>query len=274
MLQHRFATRTALLVTAALLLVPAVAQAKTETASSGGVTATFTYHKAGFGYKNLSLSISQGGTVLYSAPVDVTSGAAPCGTKCWPGNQAGGKSVHVVDLEHNGGRDVVLDLWSGGANCCVIEQVFYPSGSTYKVVTRFFGNAGATLVDLRHNGYLQFRSGNPAFFGRFTDDAASGFPIQILIFRHGVFHDVTRSYPGRIAADAKEWLKAFKQHFSDGEDLIAAWAADEYMLGHKKQTNQYLNAQAKAGHLRSPITSLKGHKFVVALLKFLKKQGY
>lgn len=260
----------ALIATVALLAIPTVAQAKTETASSGGVTAAFTYHKAGFGYKNLSLTISRGGTVMYSAPVHV----APCGTQCWPGNQGAGKSVHVVDLEHNGGRDVVLDLYSGGANCCVIDQVFYPAGSTYKVATRFSGNAGFTLVDLRHNGYLQIRSGNPAFVGRFTDDAASGFPIQILTFRHGVFRDITRHYPKRIAKDAKIWLTAFKQHLNDGEGVIAAWAADEYMLGHKKQADQYLNAQAKAGHLHSPITNLKGHRFVLALQKFLKKQGY
>lgn len=260
----------ALIAIVALLVIPTVAQAKTETVSSGGVTASFTYHKAQFGYKNLSLTISRGGTVAYSAPVDVPA----CGTQCWPGNLAGGKSVHVVDLEHNGGRDVVLDLYSGGANCCVVTQVFYPSGSTYKVATRNAGNAGDTLVDLRHNGYLQFRSGNPVFFGRFTDDAASGFPIQILKFRHGAFHDVTRSYPGRIAADAKIWLHAFKTHLSDGEGVIAAWAADEYMLGHKTQANQYLNAQAKAGHLRSPLTHLNGHKFVLALQKFLKNHGY
>jgi hypothetical protein len=270
MLHKPLRAAAAVLATAGALVIPAVAQAKTETVTSGGVTASFTYHKASLGYKNLSLTISRGGTVLYNAPVK----AAGCGTLCWPGNLAGGKSVHVVDLEHNGGRDVVLDLFSGGANCCVIDQVFYPSGSTYKVATRYFGNASGALSDLRHNGHLEFRSGNPVFFGRFTDDAASGFPIQILTFRSGRFHDVTRSYPGLIAKDAKEWLKAFTHHYDDGEGLIAAWAADEYMLGRKKQANQYLNTQAKAGHLRSPITSLKGHKFVVALQKFLKKQGY
>jgi hypothetical protein len=265
----------ALLGTVGALVVPAVAQAKTETVTSGGVTARFSYQKASsFGYKNLRLSISRGGTVLYSAPVVVNRGPAPCGTQCWPGNQGTGKSVHVIDLEHNGGRDVVLDLFGGGANCCFYEQVFHPSGSTYKVVSRFFGNPGASILDLRHNGRFEFKSANPFFVGQFSSTAGSGFPIQIFTFSHGRFHDVTRSYPGRIKTDAAEWLKAFKHHLKDGEGVIAAWAADEYMLGRKTQANQYLNAQAKAGHLNALGSSLKGHKFVVALQKFLKNQGY
>jgi hypothetical protein len=182
--------------------------------------------------------------------------------------------VHVVDLEHNGGRDVVLELYSGGANCCFYDQVFYASGSTYKHVTRYFGNAGASLADLGHNGRLEFRSGNPYFVDQFGSTAASGFPIQILTFRHRAFHDATRSYPTLIANDAANWLHAFKKNLNDGEGVIAAWTADEFMLGHRAQATQYLNQQAKAGHLRSLEGPPSGHAFVVALLKFLAKQGY
>lgn len=259
----------ALIATVALLVVPTVAQAKTETASSGGVTATFTYHKAQFGFKGDTLSISRGGKVVYDAPLH----GVFCGTQCWPGNFAG-KSVHVLDLAHNGGREVVLELYSGGANCCFYVQVFHASGASYKQVTRFFGNPGVSLTDLNHNGRIEFLSGNPFFVDAFSSTAASGFPIQIFTFRHGAFHDVTRHYPKRIAKDATFWLHAFKKHLNDGEGVIAAWAADEYMLGRKSQANQYLNAQAKAGHLNALGSSLKGHRFVVALQKFLTQQGY
>jgi hypothetical protein len=273
MRHHRLAIRSAVtvLATAGALLIPAAAQAKTETASSGGVTAKFTYHRAGFNYKGLTLAISRGGKVLYRAPVR----ASFCANMCWPGNLAGGKSVHVLDLEHNGGRDVVLDLYTGGANCCFYEQVFYRSGSTYKHVSRFFGNPGASLVDLGHNGRFEFESGNPYFVDVFSSTAASGFPIQIFNVRNHAFHDVTRHYPKLIAKDAGIWLAAFKKHLDDGEGVIAAWTADEYMLGRKAQANAYLDAQAKAGHLNNlDPTQPTGHKFVVALQKFLKKQGY
>jgi hypothetical protein len=276
MFHDRLGARSAaaMLVSVAALLVPAVAQAKTETVTSGGVTATFTYHKASFGYKGLTLAISRGGKVRFKAAVKLTAGAGACGTQCWPGNVNGGKSVRVLDLEHNGGRDVVLDLYSGGANCCFYEQVFYASGSTYKHVSRFFGNPGASIADLGHNGRFEFRSGNPYFVDRFASTAASGFPIQILTFRQRAFHDVTRAYPRLIAQDAKDWLSAFKSHYSDGEGVIAAWTADEFMLGRRAQATQYLNQQAAAGHLNSLQGGVSGHKYVVALMRFLKQQGY
>ncbi len=264
----------ALLAAGAALIVPAVAQAATQTASSGGVTATFTYHASanGFTYHD-TLTIARGGKVVYSG----VPSTPLCRTGCAPGAFQG-KSVHVLDLEHNGTRDVVLDLFSGGANCCLFEVVYYPSGSTYRSTRRDFGNQGAVLVDLRHNGRREFRSANPAFTGAFTDDAASGAPIQILTFGHGAFHDVTRSYPKLVAKDASRWLGIYtsmaKQHWSDTEGVIAAWTADEYMLGRKAQAQAYLNQEAKKGHLNSAITNVAGHKYVIALEKFLTKAGY
>jgi hypothetical protein len=261
-------------VAAGALFVPAAAQAKTETVTSGGVTATFTYHKASFGYKGLTLAISRGGKVRYTGAVNVTAGPAGCGPLCWPGNVSGGKSVHVLDLNHNGAKEVVLDLFSGGAHCCFYEQVYYANGSTYKHATRFFGDPGTAIADLRHNGRLEFDSNNPYFSSLYTSFAASGFPIQILTFRQGKFHDVTRNYPTLIAQNAADLLKGFKKHYDDGEGLIAAWTADEYMLGRKPQALAYLNAQAKAGHLNALDSSLKGQAFVLQLQKDLKKLGY
>ncbi len=271
---HRLAIHSAVtvLATAGALLIPTAAQAKTETASSHGVTATFSYHSSGFNYHD-RITIARAGKVVYSA----VAGAPTCSAGCAPGASSG-KSVHVLDLAHSGTQDVILDLFTGGANCCFYEVVYYPSGSTYKVANRFFGNQGDQIRDLRHNGHQEFLSANPFFTGAFTDDAASGAPIQILTFSHGRFHDVTRSYRTLITKDAKFWLAQYKgmakSHWADTEGVIADWAADEYMLGNKASAQAYLNAQAKAGHLRSPITNVRGHKFVVALQKFLKQQGY
>ena len=254
------------------LLAAAPAQAATQTASAGGVTATFTYHQGKFFFHGDTLTIKRHGTVLYSAAVH----AQTCGGSCGP--NPGGKSVHVLDLEHNATKDVVLDLYSGGAHCCFVEQVFYPSGAGYKKVERYIGNPGDEIVDLRHNGRLEFLTGDDAFAYRFTDYAASGFPIQILTFAHGRFHDVTRGYPRRIAKDAAHWLNTFKSlakdHYSDSEGFIADYAADEYMLGHQHAVGQFLNQQANAGHLNALGSGLSGHQYVAALLTFLKQQGY
>lgn len=257
-----------------LALAPAAA-ASTESASSGNVTATLTYKgKYLPNYTAERLTISQAGVAVYDQPVT----GVLCGAACAPGAEGGlASSVHVLDLEHNGQPDVVLDLFSGGAHCCSIEQIFAfdPASGTYVKAQRNFGDPGMKVVDLRHNGFLEMLTADDSFAYEFTSFAASGLPIQILTFSGGHFHNVTRSYPGAIERDAAFWLHAFKvrQRSGDTVGLIAAWAADEDLLGHARRANRYLERQAKAGHLTTP-GGPDGARFIAKLHRFLRAHGY
>ena len=194
-----------------LLAAPA-ALATTQTAQSGNVTATFTFSGTYPNFTGLQLSIAQGGTVFYDEPVD----SKLCGTYCAPGSPSGTGSHRCtsLDLEHDGQPDVVLDLYSGGAHCCSIEQIFSfdPGTMTYAKTQRDFGDPGEQIVDLGHNGRYEFLTADDSFAYEFTDFAASGLPIQILTFSDRRFINVTRHYPKLVARDAAGWLKAFKQH--------------------------------------------------------------
>ena len=260
------------------LLAAAAALATTQTARSGSITATFSFARTSTfpNFTNLRLAIAQSGNILYDQPVAATF----CGKLCVPASTSGKQSsVHVLDLEHNGQPDVLLDLYSGGAHCCWVEQIFSldPAMMTYTKTEHNFGDPGERLVDLGHNGRFEFLTADDSFANAFTDFAASGLPIQILTFSNRRFQDVTRSYPKRIAKDAAVWLKLFKgmgkQHYQDSVGVIAAWAADEDLLGHSKQVNTYLAQQLKAGHLNSVLGN-GGKKFVAKLQKFLRKHGY
>lgn len=268
----------ALLGAAAALAAPAAAQAATQTASQGNVTATFSYSGSNPNYTHLSLSITRAGQVVYGQPV--TSPPNGCGTFCEPGSTDPSQpSVHVLDLEHNGSPDVLLDLFSGGAHCCFIEQVFSFNSATgtYVKTEHNFGNPGAVLKDLRHNGHLEFLTEDNSFAYAFTDYAASGMPIQILTFSNGRFHNVTRQYPKLIRQDAASWMKAFKSalKYHDTSGVVAAWAADEELLGHSRLVNRFLAAQAKAGHLEGSLYSSKQSAHYIADLKrFLRHHGY
>ena len=74
-----------------------------------------------------------------------------CGTLCAPytgitGNVSGAR----LDLEHTGQPDVVLDLYSGGAHCCTIEQIFSfdPGTMTYvKTAARLRRPQASEIVD-------------------------------------------------------------------------------------------------------------------------------
>jgi hypothetical protein len=261
----------AAVLAAPLALAPG-ALAATQTAQSGIVSATFSYKGKVPNYSNLQLTIKRSGAVVYSKPVS----SSLCGTSCWPGSPSASlPSVQVKDIEANGEPDVLLALYAGGANCCFLEQVFsYDPGTlTYSEAQWNFGDFGVNVKDLGHNGKDEFEGANYEFKYKFTDGAASGEPIQILSFSGGMFHDVTKQYPALIAKDAAKWLRAFKSNLQDGVGLIAAWAADEDLLGHSSQVSSYLRKEAKAGKLRSPIQP-GGETFIKHLMKLLRRLGY
>jgi hypothetical protein len=235
----------AAVVLAVLLAAAPAASARTQTAHAGNVTATFTFS----GGRAQRLAIARAGKVVYDQPV-----ASRFCTPCSPGGLR--SSVHAVDLEHTGRPDVVLDLFTGGAHCCTIEQFFSfdPGTGTYIKTERDFGDPLVRIVDLRHNHRFQLSTRDDSFAYEFTAFAFSGLPIQILTFSH---NRTAPSYQGSTG-------------------LIAAWAADEDLLGHSKAVGRYLSQQAAAGHLKSGAGNglPSGKRFVAKLQRFLRHHGY
>jgi hypothetical protein len=255
-----------------LAAVPAVALAATQTASAGSVSATFSYHgSVGPTISDETLTIERSGQVVYDQPVS----ASLCSAK-FPCDPASGHALHVANLEAGGEPAVILDLFTGGANCCSVEQVFSydPGTMTYVKTERDFGQTGSKLEDLSHNGLDEFLTADSSFVCSFTDCAASGAPIEILAFSDDKFVDVTTHYRALIVKDAAGWLKLYQHHLSDGLGLIAPWAADEDLLGHSARVHSYLAEQLRAGHLKGAPFFPSGQKFINALNKLLRKQGY
>jgi hypothetical protein len=247
----------------------------TRTASSGSTVATLSWtanhSTTGLPYSNLRLDIRRGGSDLFDDPVH----GLLCGTGCWPALGVRSAPVVVSDIEGDGAPDVIVSLYSGGAHCCYVTQIYRydPGTQTYSVAQRDFGDPGSILE--RIGGAFRFRSADDRFAYRFAAFAFSGLPVQIWRFTGGRFVDVTRHYPGRIAADAAVWWSAFEknaaQHFGDG--FIAAWAADEDLLGRGALVSRTLAAQNRAGRLRN--TGVPGGTaFVGALERFLAHAGY
>jgi hypothetical protein len=263
-------------VGAICLIAAPLALARTQTASAGSVTATFAFQGKVPKFHGLRLTISRAGTIVYNQPVV----SKFCDKLCWPGPAISRRSsVQAVDLEGTGDPDIVLDLYSGGAHCCTVIQIFSFNSATgtYVKTERVFGDPDAKVVDLGHTGHFEFLTADDSFAYRFTDFAASGLPIEILTFANRHFTDVTRSYPALIAKDAALWMRAFKaqakQHYPDSVGVIAAWAADEDLLGRTKLVSRFLHRQAVAGHLNAPFEA-GGARFVAKLQKFLRRRGY
>lgn len=255
------------------------AGAATQKVAHEHVTATLTYHGTSPVRQNPHLVITLDGTVVYDHAVT----SKWCGKECAPNVIAGTrKVVHLVHFQPQGPPSVLLDLYSGGAHCCAIEQVYTlssPHGSVVKT-ERNFGDPGVRLVKLGAKGTVDLLSADDSFAYEFTDFAASGLPIEILSFSHQSFHTITKSFPSLIAKDAAQWMSAFhaqaSSHYADTVGVVAAWAADEDMLGHSSVVARFLSREARAGHLNSAISPVtpSGDKFVGALQKFLRQQGY
>ncbi|MDQ6835431.1 MAG: hypothetical protein M3016_04515 [Actinomycetota bacterium] len=252
----------------------AVIKTTTQSASSGDVTATFSYRGSGLGVSHARLGITRAGQVVYDRPVS----SPVCHTMCGPGAfPAPAKSVRVVRLAPGGDRNVVLELYSEGANCCFIDQVlsYAPAAHTYVKTERNFASYGAVLRRLGPRHLWRFVSGDPAFACAFTDCADSGEPIQIWSFSGRRFHNVTRHYPKLVARDGARWLRLFKHHLGNGVGLIAAWAADQELLGHDKRVQSTLATQAARGHLRDGgLGAATGKGFIRQLNRLLHKLGY
>ena len=185
--------------------------------------------------------------------------------------------LRVADIERDGSPDVILSLYSGGAHCCFITQVYrYDRAvSTYALSQRDFGDAGARLRTL--GGTPVFVSADDRFAYTFAPFAFSGLPLQIWSFAGGHFTDVTGRFRGMVGADARRWYRAFAANSAQGLGLgfIAAWAADEDLLGHRTLVARTLSAQLRAGRLRSSDgISKSGAAFVSALQRFLRRTGY
>src|SRR5437763_12233428 len=189
---------------------PALAASKTETVSSGQVTATLTYDykKTQYGFydfQNLHVTVDRAGQRL----VDQAIGAECQYCSPWPA--AGGtdtKSISVRDLDSDGEPEVLLDLYSGGANCCYYTDAWYYDEASAKyatVVLRPGLDFFYTLKDLNHDGAPDFYSQDYRFAYKYGSNADTPRPLQIWDWDSGKLVDVTLSYPKLAARDAAQY---------------------------------------------------------------------
>ena len=267
---------------AALVLAAAVApvaQAETETASQGPVTATFSYRKSGdLKWTGLRLTIVRAGATLFDGPPNVRPCPQPYCVPVGAFAGSGGPTVRVRDLDADGEPEVLLDLYTGGAHCCLYAQVYRlrPGASGYDTTVRDFGDPGFVLADLDGDARPEFRSADFRFDYAFASFASSGMPVRIWRFQAGRFLDVTGSFPARIRRDAATWWRGYRRRRArrDGEQLglAAAWAGDEYRLGRRAHVLAVLRREARHGRLKGP--GLHGRRFIHSLDRFVRRLGY
>jgi hypothetical protein len=245
-----------------------------EEASSGTVRALFYYTKttdsAGFEtFKNLRLTILRGGAIAFSSSVPSVRGVP-----LYPAGYGRSRSVAVRDLDGNGEPEVLLDLYSGGAHCCYFTDVYRFDGTGYLLNTHAWGDPGYRLVDLNGDGRPEFLSGDDRFAYAFSDYADSALPIRIWAYNSGQFTNVTHQNPALIRRDAARDWRAYlplRRAHRDTESVLAAWAADEYLLHHRTLVSRRITPLVRAGKLKG---NFAPRHFLRKLRLFLLHHGY
>lgn len=251
--------------TAVVFAAVVLASGVTAAAGEIRVHATLTYTTQEGIYREARLKITRGGVLRLSTRVRRLSDGR-------------GRllDLRVRDLDADDEPEVALDLYTNGAHCCTQSLIYRydPTRRRYRPTFHDWGNAypGYRLVDPDHDARPELRSHDDRFAYAFTSFAGSAFPVRIWHFDHGRMFDVTRQFPDLVAADARaNWhtYLRYKQERSEIRGALAAWLADEYLIGREDEGWSRLETLARRGQL--------GHDaapYLRALRSFLRKLGY
>ena len=275
---------------AAALLVPAGASAQrrtVETATSGTVTAELSYVKRersrnGFrftDYRDFRVKITRAGAVLYDQPV-----GDPCDQFCTPTESAlTGKHVGFRDVNGDGEPEAIVDLFTGGASCCVLVLAYGydTSANTYRRAELDTGG-GFVVRDLDGDGVLELIGDDFRFRGLFTCGACGPRPIRIWHLGLRRFDVVTTAFPAKIREHSRRMRRFYARtrHMHEAafvKGALTPLVADLCLLDRCGRGFRLVRAAIRRGELdrRSVFdVSPLGVNYLRALKRYLRRTGY
>jgi hypothetical protein len=232
------------------------------------VQAQISYSAAGGG---VHLVVERGARRVYDARVPPYSRQF---RQVTPAERRGRKPITLRDLDLDGEPEIVLDLFWGGAHCCFWSR-FYRWDRlrrTYRGFQHLWGNVLYRAEDQEHDGKPELVTADDRFAYEFASFAESALPLRIWTYRPTGLVDTTRSYRARIAADAeRQWRRYQTAPGRSAErSALAAWAADECLLGRSKEA--FARLRSLAGALSAP--GEPAVSYLRHLRAFLDRTGY
>ena len=223
------------------------------------------FRKVGSEYRKLRLEIVRGQTSWRSGLLGITYFSPP--------------KVTVRDLDADREPEIVLDTYTGGAHCCFESRIYryLPTRAAYGGVRHSWADLGYKLRDLDRDGLPELVSADARFAYVFTSFAGSAFPIQLWRFDSGRLDDVTGAFPSRVTQDADALWRTYRRlrHKDDVRGVLAAWLADEYLLGREQAGWKALEAANRRGELIGTYPGWPaGSAYLRALRSFLVRTGY
>jgi hypothetical protein len=271
-------TAAALVVALGAVVVTTAAAAPkphVERARSGAAEAVFSYSfdSAAFRFSKQHLAIARAGVPSFSSRLRKPPGG---GFNAQPaGYFSHRRSVFVTDVDGDGEPEVVLDLYSAGAHCCWYTQIYryVPETKHYSPLVHVWGNFGYVFADLDHNGSQELVTRDDRFSYVFASFADSRWPVRILRYRAGRLTVETPSYRSEIGRDANAlWHAALNpKRKASNQGIVAAWAADEAMVGHWAVAFKAIDRLSRSGEIHGELSRVA---FEQKLRRFLRRTGY
>jgi hypothetical protein len=234
---------------------PALANdAGSITNAAGSVAATLEWDKADYGIADPRLFVVRDGVRYDLEIADIClEGCIVVPDDAADPDAAATSAVKVADLDGDGEPEVLVDVFSGGAHCCVTARLLTFNGTGYTPKDIGYGDVGYTLKDADGDGRPELVGFDPRFSAVFTAFAGSAFPPSVLRVDHGTTVDVTRSFPKLVRADAAERLKDLRKarRGDDVRGVAAAYVADQYLLGRGSVGTRELDRLRRKGLVRA-----------------------
>jgi hypothetical protein len=246
------------------------------TRTSGPATATLTWTQQDFESSDVRLTIVREDVTLLDAGILDENGTPTADRP---------QALRVRDLDGDGEPEVVVDLFTGGAHCCLHSLIYRydaAAGGSYIVLRHFWGNAGYRVRELDGDDVPELRSADDRFAYEFTAYAFSGLPLQIWRLVDGALVDVTASFPALLRTDAARWWRLYvrerRHEDSDVRGVFAAWLAEKYLLEERADGLARLASGRRAGYFSGPVQGAPpwpaGRRYSAELRRFLLRLGY
>jgi Excalibur calcium-binding domain len=236
--------------------------------SSGGLTS--------FDYRDLRVRIHRGGLVVRDERVP-----RRCAHGCIPAALWSDKAIRLRDLDADGEPEVVVDLFTGGANCCLYTLVygFAADEGSYVRAVKNFGSFYRPR-DYDGDGTVEFLAGDYRFKYVFSCGACSTQPLTIWQWEDLALSDASRRFPAALHRDARRMYRLYRRARPDPalvKGILPAYVANLCRIGRCRRALRVVNHARRLGELdrrgrydQPPF----GRAYVRALKRFLRRTGY
>jgi hypothetical protein len=181
-------------------------------------------------------------------------------------------SLCVARLVPGEQPSMLLDLYTGGAHCCTVLDAYRFGSDRRTLVSVDLGNPDGELV--MEGGRLVIITADNSFAYAFSSFAGSGMPVEVLAFSGHAFTNVTRQYLGIVAEDSDTWQSGYYADPADASGLIAAWVADEDLLGRSASAWSFIEGALRSHELKVTPWFRTDAAYLKALRALLVKDGY